>query len=55
MKINGLNNVFETSLKSYVETRWNTVFDMLDSVLKNFDEIRRTHSKCRQKGRNNNC
>lgn len=38
-KASGLNAIFEQTLKSYVSTRWNTVFRMLESVIAYWDKI----------------
>lgn len=38
-KSSGLNVIFEQTLKSYVSTRWNTVYRMLESVIAHWDEI----------------
>lgn len=35
----GLNHHFNFTLKSYCETRWSTVYTMLDSILKNYETI----------------
>lgn len=39
MKVTGLNNKLNESLKSYVRTRFNTNIDMLNSVYRNWDEL----------------
>lgn len=50
-KASGLNAIFEQTLKSYVATRWNTIYQMLDSVIERWDEIvrqlrsRKVHQK----------
>lgn len=38
-KASGLNALFEQTLKSFVSTRWNTVYRMLESVIAHWDEI----------------
>lgn len=39
VRTTGLGANFEPTLKRYVETRWNTVHNMLKSVLANYTEI----------------
>lgn len=39
MKSTGMNLKLRKSLKSYCETRWNTVFDMLSSIHQNYTDI----------------
>lgn len=39
LKISGLNNEFETSIKSAVTTRFNSIFTMIESILKNWDKL----------------
>lgn len=39
VRISGLGVKCEPQLKKYVETRWNTVYDMLQSVLLNYSRI----------------
>lgn len=38
-KVTGLNSAMNESLKSYVKTRWNSVYNMIKSVVKNWDQI----------------
>lgn len=38
-KVTGLNSQLDETLKSYVPTRWNSVFYMIKSVLANWDEL----------------
>lgn len=38
-KVTGMNCELETSLKSHVKTRWNSVYYMLDSVIKNWEGV----------------
>lgn len=39
MKISGLNNLLKTSLKSNVSTRFNSVCDLIGSVIRNWSEL----------------
>lgn len=38
-KVTGLNSVLEETLKSYVKTRWNSVYYMIKSVISNWEQI----------------
>lgn len=38
-KVTGLNAALDTTLKSFVPTRWNSVFYMIESVIINYDPI----------------
>lgn len=38
-KVTGLSSALETALKSYIKTRWNTIYFMMDSVVENWDDI----------------
>lgn len=38
-KVSGLNSVLEETLKSYVKTRWNSVYYMIKSVISNWEQI----------------
>lgn len=38
-KVTGLNSGLDETLKSYVKTRWNSVYYMIQSVLNNWDRI----------------
>lgn len=38
-KVTGLNSRLDETLKSYVKTRWNSVYHMIQSVLKNWPKI----------------
>lgn len=38
-KVTGLNSGLNASLKSYVKTRWNSVYHMIKSVVQNWDQI----------------
>lgn len=38
-KVTGLNSILEETLKSFVKTRWNSVFYMIKSVITNFPQI----------------
>lgn len=38
-KSSGMNSIFEQTLKSYVSTRWSSVYRMLESVIKHWDTI----------------
>lgn len=38
-KVTGLNCGLEETLKSYVKTRWNSVYHMIKSVLSNWDDL----------------
>lgn len=39
VKNTGLNPKLKTSLKTYTSTRWNSVFTMVDAILKNYKEV----------------
>lgn len=39
IKINGLNETFDSTIKSFSETRWNSAVTMLESVYKNWDQL----------------
>lgn len=56
VKITGQNNHvnFKISLKSYCETRFNTVVDMLDSIECNFNEILMMLSEKQRKAKQKN-
>lgn len=35
----GLNDLFSPSLKTFIETRWNSVLELLESILANWDKL----------------
>lgn len=39
MKSSGLNSKLKKSLKSYTETRWNTVYDCINSIEENYSNV----------------
>lgn len=39
MKSSGLNSKLKKSLKSYTETRWNTVYDCIGSIHENYSDV----------------
>lgn len=39
VKNTGLNKFLKPTVKRFVSTRWNSIFVMIDSILKNFDEL----------------
>lgn len=51
IKIGGHNTKFTKSLKSYVKTRWNTNFDMGNSVDESFDQIEVVLAQLREEHR----
>lgn len=38
-KVTGMNSALDETLKSYVKTRWNSVYYMIKSVISNWDDI----------------
>lgn len=38
-KVSGLNSILEETLKSFVKTRWNSVYYMIKSVITNWNQI----------------
>lgn len=53
-KVTGLNAALDTTLKSFVPTRWNTVFYMIESVIINWDHIQSILEEKREAHRINN-
>lgn len=38
-KVTGLSSALENSLKSYIKTRWNTIYYMMKSLIDNWDDV----------------
>lgn len=38
-KVSGLNSILDETLKSFVQTRWNSVYYMMKSVIANWEQI----------------
>lgn len=51
IKISGNNNRFKKGLKSYVKTRWNTNYEMGQSVEENFEQLENVLSELREEER----
>ena len=40
VKLGGINTQIESRLKQHCDTRWDTIYDMLQSIVDNFDQLK---------------